>query len=235
VGVKIISSNFDIGYLKKLVENNLTKEILLTSKKNRALKVNNIPNGWNLLGTGNYAAVFYHNEFPKYAVKVYRKKIESYKNKSSGINEELLIYKKLNSLNSRYFARLYFHGEDYIVIDHIKGMTLYECLKTGTYISQNIINEVDDAILCLKKSNLSSHDIHFKNIIMNGQSIVIIDVSDFFNFEYCPLWNDSKKFYKLYKLLPLFPIPEILLNMGRLFYRQVYYVLKYFRIETRIT
>jgi hypothetical protein len=70
---------------------------------------------------------------------------------------------------------------------------------------------------------------------MTDHGAVIIDVSDFLNSEYCPLWDDSKKFYNIYKLLPLFPMPDFLLILGKLFYRRIYYLLKYFRIEARIT
>jgi len=227
--VKFISVN--IEYLKNLIENDLIKKILLKSKKNRPLIVDKIPTGWNLLGTGNYAAVFYHNKFPKHAVKVYRKINTNYKNKKDGIKEEIIVYQKLNSLDESYFAKLHCYGENYIVIDRINGITLYECLKKGIYIPPYIIKEVDIAISHLKKLNLSSHDVHFKNILFDNRHIVIIDVSDFLNFEYCPLWNDSKKFYKLYKKMPVFPIPRFLLNIGRHFYRIIYYTLKYFRIE----
>lgn len=230
-GVKIIS-NVNIAYLKDLVENELIFKISLSSKKNKPLKVSNIPTKWNLVGSGNYAAVFFHDEFPDYAVKVYSRKNLTYKSKKEGVNDEISVYKKLSTDYSSYFAKLHYYGDDYIIIDRIRGYTLYECLNKGINIPQHIIDKVDKAITHLKKLNLSSHDIHFKNIIMSGDNVVIIDVSDFLNFEYCPLWNDSKRFYKLYKRLPLFPIPGIILSMGRIIYRIFYNILKYFRIET---
>lgn len=231
VGVKIIN-NDNIEYLKDLVANELINEIILASKKNKPLKVNKVPNKWHLLGTGNYAAVFFHDEFPNYAVKVYSHKNNTYKSKKQGIKDEVSVYKKLNTLNVNYFAKLHFYSDNYIIIDRIRGFTLYECLNRGIYIPPNIITDVDKAIKYLKDLDLSSHDIHFKNIIMSGNSAVIVDVSDFLNFEYCPLWNDSKRFYKLYKILPVFPIPELILNLCRFNYRIIYSLLKYFRFQT---
>jgi serine/threonine protein kinase len=153
---------------------------------------------------------------------VYREKNTKYKNKKEGINEEITVYKKLNSLENLYFAKLYTYGKNYIIIDRIEGITLYEYLKKGIYISYNLIKEVDKAIIQLKNLKLSSHDIHFKNIMVTKKQVVIIDVSDFLNFEYCPLWNDSKKFYKVYNKLPTFPVPEIILKLSKSIYKFIY-------------
>ena len=99
---------------------------------------------------------------------------------------------------------------------------LYECLNYGIKIKRNSIIKVDEAINYLKEQNLSPHDIHFKNIIQTNDSIVIIDVSDFLNFEYCHLWESSKKFYNIYEKFPAFPIPKLILVIGRIVYKKFY-------------
>lgn len=204
-----------------LIEENLIKNIVIESKYRHSVKVSNIPINWHVLGTGNYAAVLFHDDFPEYAVKVYRRTSNKYKNKSQGINDEVLVYQKLNSFKRNFFAQLhhYDYERKYIIIDRIEGITLYECLRRGIKIPDEVINQVDNAIEYLKSLNLSPHDIHFKNIITLDKTAKIIDVSDFLNFEYCPLWDHSKKFYSFYNKIHIFPIPAFLLNIGKNFYK----------------
>lgn len=216
--------------LKIIIEKDL-KDLILVKSLVSPVKVLKNPTNWIILGTGNYAAVFYHENYPEFAIKVYREKNTQYKNKKEGIKEEIAVYKKLNSLNKHYFAKLHNYGKNYIIIDRIEGITLYEYLKKGIYISPDIIKEVDIAISQLKNINLSSHDIHFKNILVTKKEVIIIDVSDFLNFDYCPLWNDSKKFYNFYQKIPIFPIPEIILNISKFLYKFIYYLSKLFKFK----
>ncbi|MFZ5987183.1 MAG: serine/threonine protein kinase [Bacillota bacterium] len=196
-----------------LIENQLLKQVRLESiYKNDPIVVSNIPEGWHLLGNGNYAGVFYHEEFPQYAVKVYAKGRE-------GIEEEKLVYKMIGKHES--FSECYHYGSTYLILKRLKVTSLYDCMKKGIFIPEKIIEDISEAIEYARSRGLHPHDIHFKNVGIQDGKGIIIDVSDFLKTEDCTLWNDCKKFYfKAYKKLPfIVPIPDFSLNMGRKLYR----------------
>lgn len=196
-----------------IIENELIKEIKIKSVNPcDPVRVEYIPDNWILLGNGNYAVVVYHKDYPDYAVKIYAQGRE-------GIEQEKIVYKKLGK--NKYFSECYYFGDNYLILKRLRGKTLYDCLKKGIYIPEQVIKDIDNAISYAKKRELYPHDIHFKNVMLYNGRGIIIDISDFLKREYCPLWHDCKKFYyKVYKRSPIIvPMPNFFLNITRKVYR----------------
>lgn len=199
--------------LIRLVESELLGKVSIKSIHNsEPVVVTLIPDGWELIGNGNYAGVFFSVIYPEYVVKVYADGRE-------GIEEEKLVYQKLGKHES--FSECLYYDHNYLILKRLKGKTLYQCLKKGIYIPQSVINEIDAALKYAESKGLHPHDIHFKNVMMddNGKGIVV-DISDFMKEDFCSLWDDSKKYYyNVYSKFPVVPLPDSILNLSRKIYR----------------
>lgn len=135
--------------------------------------------------------------------------------------EEAQIYQKLQGIN--YFPTLYEAGENYLVIDYLRGFTFFECLSKGIVISSHYIKEVDQALLLARQRGLNPSDIHLRNIFLtNNGEIKVIDVARFSQKKDCMQWRDLKKaFYKWYNrgLCPK-KMPVWLLNLIAALYKK---------------
>ncbi|APH04758.1 hypothetical protein [Bacillus weihaiensis] len=185
--------------------------------------VKNIPRGWELIGRGNFAAVFTHPSLPNKVVKIYAEN-------KKGIEEEVKVYKKLGYHKS--FSMLYTFGSRYLVLERLEGVTLYQAFIEGIFIPKSVLGDVDDAIKYATKQGLNPTDIHGKNVIMLNGHGYIVDVSDFLKPYKCPKWRHLKRIYTLlyfplYKLHP-FSIPITLIERIRKSY-QFYLVISGFR------
>jgi len=136
--------------------------------------------------------------------------------------EEADIYRVLEG--NVYFPRLYEAGDNYLVMDYIQGVTLFDCLTQGIELNELVIQQVDKALLSAKRLGLNPSDIHLKNIILLPEGkIKIIDVARFRQTKDCRQWKDLKKaFFKFYKK-NFFPkkIPVFLLNFIVFLYKKV--------------
>jgi len=135
--------------------------------------------------------------------------------------EEARIYRKLQGID--YFPVLYEAGENYLVIDYLRGYTFFECLSKGLVIAPQHVQEVDHALMLARQKGLNPSDIHLRNIIFtfNGE-IKVIDVARFGQKKECTQWKDLKKaFYKLYNkgLCPK-KMPAWLLNLIATLYKK---------------
>lgn len=118
--------------------------------------------------------------------------------------EEANIYTKLQG--SEYYPTFYESGTNYLVIDYIKGDTLFDCLRKGIHITPEIIEEIDKALTYAKEKQLNPSDIHLRNIILTTDGkIKLIDVARFAQTKDCTQWNDLKAAFHLYYNKPLFP------------------------------
>lgn len=204
-----------IESLINIVVDKLLPELSLQSvHPNDPIVVNNLPSPWILLGSGNYASVLYHPNFPEFAVKIYAKG-------KLGIEEEIEVYNKLG-IHPAY-SQCYYNCNNFLILKRLKGETLYNCLKKGVFIPRSVIDDIDEALEYARKQGLNPHDVHVKNVMMLNGKGVIVDVSDFYKNEPCYLWDDFKKIYfKIY--LSLFskiniPLSDFLLNSIRKSYR----------------
>ncbi|WP_409304379.1 protein kinase family protein [Peribacillus sp. SCS-155] len=136
-------------------------------------------------------------------------------------HEEAEIYKQLKHLT--YFPKFYAEGPNYLVIDFIKGKTLFECLSEGILITDQHIKEIDMALRLAKLEGLNPSDIHLKNIFLTDEGeIKIIDVARFRQTKECYQWNDIKwAFYRWY-MRRFFPkkIPVPVLNAISAIYKK---------------
>ncbi len=176
--------------------------------------VNFCPPPWKRLGAGNYAAVFYHPQFPEQVVKVYAPG-------RPGLSEEVEVYGRLGTHPA--FSQCLCSGENFLVLKRLHGMTLYDCLHKGVPIPEQVIQDIDAALDFARRQGLFPHDVHGRNVMMADQRGIVVDVSDFLHEEPCKAWEDVKKAYhRIYVPLirPLrIPIPYGLLDGVRQVYR----------------
>ncbi|MGD6817444.1 serine/threonine protein kinase [Metabacillus sp. 84] len=190
--------------------------------------VKNIPEGWSLLGRGNYAAVFEHKELPGKIVKLYA-------DNRGGADKERRVYQQLGS--HPFYSEMYSSGDRYLVLRKLEGLTLYEALRKGKFIPRQVIEDVDSAISFARSKGLNPTDIHGKNVMMKGGRGYVIDVSDFLEEFSCPRWKDFKKaYFRLY--LPLtrykkLKIPRWMLERIRKGYQKYLKISGYYKRKKR--
>lgn len=135
--------------------------------------------------------------------------------------EEASIYQTLKGIP--YYPTLYDSGRNYIVIDFIKGLTLFECITNGKIITSAHIKEIDHAISLAKNLGLNPSDIHLRNIfITNNNEIKLIDVARFRQEKECRQWKNLKKaYYQLYRKYYFFKkMPASFLNITGALYNK---------------
>lgn len=96
----------------------LAKATIESVDPKEPVKVRSVPKPWKVLGTGNYAAVFYHPEAPDYAVKVYAPG-------RPGLTEEAEVYRRLGRHPA--FSECYYNGPDFLILKRLRespSMTL---------------------------------------------------------------------------------------------------------------
>jgi len=133
------------------------------------------------------------------------------------------IYEQLNPFPT--FAKQYAYGPDYLIIEYIEGQTLFECLISGTVITDDVIETVDRALTEARSVGLNPSDIHLRNILLTPTGTRIIDVARFRQTDPCTQWDDLKRAYQYFYAKSYFPkrFSETFLNAvadvykGRLF------------------
>lgn len=202
-----------------LTEQSLLSDLELNSiDPTNPVRVEETPQGWELLGAGNYAGVFAHRDHSDIAVKVYAPGRE-------GWESECEVYRLIG--NHPAYSTCYHAGEHnghyYLILKRLKGKTLYQCIIDGIAIPKTVIEDIDQALGYARSRGLHPHDVHGKNVmVMNGRGIVL-DISDFLKEEPCTMWEDLKRAYnRIY--MPFLskkpvPVPEWVLNGVRKGYR----------------
>lgn len=196
------------------------RQILLPGVKIASLDPHNpvvvhyVPPPWQVLGTGNYAAVFYHPDFPDQVVKVYAPG-------RSGQQEEIQVYRRLGPHPA--FSQLLYAGDEFLVLKRLHGITLYNAMHLGIPIPKQVIQDIDEALRYARQRGLFPHDVHGRNVMMQDGRGLVVDVSDFLHQETCSAWKDLKTaYYWLYRpfLSPLrVRVPYFMLDLVRLVYR----------------
>lgn len=211
-----------LGSLIELTEQVLLKGLKLESvDPGNPVQVQHLPEGWKLLGAGNYAAVFTHPSFAEYAVKVYAPDRE-------GWHSEKEVYERLGEhpAYSTCYASGIFEGLYYLILRRLSGKTLYQCMLEGILIKEQVIEDIDKALDYARSRGLNPHDVHGKNVMVSedGRGLVV-DVSDFLKEDPCLMWDDLKRGYnRIY--MPFLskrpvPVPEWVMNGVRKGYRWV--------------
>ena len=181
------------------------------------VKVHKLPSPWQVLGTGNYAAVVYHPDYPLVVVKIYAPG-------RPGFEEEREVYRRLGSHPA--FSECLYAGEGFLVLKRLQGVTLYDCLHLGLRIPERVIRDIDQALDYARGRGLHPHDVHGRNVMMLEGRGLVVDISDFLDEETCSKWNNLKRaYYWLY--LPLFSplrlrVPYFALDIVRTSYRLLF-------------
>lgn len=152
--------------------------------------VTHLPEPWELVGTGNYAGVFAHPDYPDVVVKLYAPG-------RPGIENEKEVYKKLGE--TKYFPVCYQAGDNYLVIKRIRGISLFDCVRYGIPIPSQVIEDVETALAVARAKGLHPHDVHGKNVLMYQGHGYLIDVSDYNKAQEDTKWRDLRKaYYRFY-------------------------------------
>ncbi len=184
---------------------------VVIDKKNRLIRYDD---SLELVGTGRSAFVFKINASNR-AIKVFFPAFISI------AKEEAEIYKILQ--NIPYYPVMHDFGLNYIVIDYIEGLTLFECLAQGEIITRAHIKEIDFALSLARDRELNPSDIHLRNIFITADGkIKMIDVARFRQRKHCRQWHDLKKAYNQYYRKRFFPkkIAVWQLNMIAFLYKK---------------
>lgn len=210
-----------IGTFAELTERKLLPVLdLASTHPGDPVRVLEVPDGWQLIGAGNYAAVFAHDDYEEAVVKVYAPGRE-------GWEAEREVYRKLgrHPAYSVCYAAGECEGLNYLVLKRLRGKTIYQCMLDGDPIPERVIADIDAALDYARDQGLRPHDVHGKNVMVSGGRGLVVDVSDFLKWEHCPMWDDLKKAYaRIY--VPFmgkrpFPVPAWVMNGVRKGYRWI--------------
>jgi hypothetical protein len=181
--------------------------------ENELVDTSSIPPNFICVGKGTDAAVFVHSAYPSYAFKVYADgKEEKRKNEEKA-------YRVLQ--RNPYFPRFYGSEGRYLVMSYEQGVNLYECLTKGIEIPPTIIEKVDTAIAYARSVGLNPRDIHLKNIILQEDTVKLIDVSEYVKSGNDKRWEHLKEGYRLYyPLLASRKIPPSLIEFVKKQYKK---------------
>jgi predicted Ser/Thr protein kinase len=188
----------------------LSKTVII-NKKNRLISHDD---SLILVGTGRSAFVFRIKSSNK-AIKIF------FPTFSYLAAKEAEIYKTLQ--NIAYYPSIYETGLNYIVMDYIEGLTLFQCMSHGKIITPAHLKEIDYALSLASDQGLNPSDIHLRNIfITSTNEIRIIDVARFRQKKDCRQWADLKKAYNQFYRKRWFPkkIPATLLNIIAFLYKK---------------
>ncbi|MEI7024229.1 serine/threonine protein kinase [Paenibacillus sp. y28] len=194
------------------VEEMLPQLELDGSRLHEPVQVKRLPKPWRVAGCGNYAGVFLHPDYPGFVVKVYAPG-------KPGWADEVEVYKRLGSHPA--YSECYHARAGYLVLRRLSGMTLYNCIRKGVPIPQQVIRDIDKALAYAVSRGLSPHDVHGKNVMMKDGRGIVVDVSDFLEQDPCEMWEDLKKAYNRFYFpwLRRIPVPDKILNLVRKGYR----------------
>ncbi len=204
-----------VGPLTRLVYEELLPALRIESvSPHDPVVVRHLPSPWRVLGRGNYAAVLCHPDFPERVVKVYAPG-------RPGFEAEREVYRRLGE-HPAYSECLY-AADGFLVLRRLHGVTLYDCVHRGLPISEQVIQDIDEALGYARARGLHPHDVHGRNVMMQDGRGLVVDVSDFLKEEDCTKWEDLKAaYYRLYRpwFMPLrLHVPYFVLDLVRLGYR----------------
>lgn len=201
-----------INALMPHIEQELLPSLQLVSLNPRdPVHVQVVPDPWQVIGTGNYAAVFVHPQFVDLVVKIYAPD-------RPGIQDEIQVYQQLGSHPT--FSQCFYADDRFLILKRIHGITLYDCVHEGIFIPPIVIQDVDRALEYARQQGLRPHDVHGRNVMMSQGRGIVVDISDFLHEgRHSQAWSDLRWAYcRLY--LPIFSrfcpkVPYFYLNLIR--------------------
>lgn len=192
----------------------LPKTEIVSIAPHDPIQVRYLPDLWQFLGAGNYAAVFCHCDHPDVVVKVYAPG-------RPGFEEEVEVYRRLGSHPA--YSQCLYAADGFLILKRLYGTTLYDCMHLGIPIPKQVIRDVDQALEYARDRGLRPCDVHGRNVMLYEGRGLVVDVSDFLKPKNCHRWRSLKRaYYWLYRpfLAPLrLRIPYSVLNVVRKSYR----------------
>lgn len=172
---------------QKAVQQELLPDLKLASvEPYNPVIVHQVPYPWQCLGTGNYAAVLAHPDYPEQVVKVYAPG-------RPGLEAEIEVYRRLGDHPA--YSRCDAYGDNFLVLQRLRGVTLYDGLQRGVPIPPQVIRDIDAALAYARQQGLHPHDVHGRNVMLSDGRGLVVDVSDFLNAAPCRAWEDVKRAY----------------------------------------
>ncbi|MBD2139368.1 serine/threonine protein kinase [Anabaena sp. FACHB-1237] len=204
-----------INQLVESIEQDLVPNLILESvDPHDPIEIHQIPQPWEIVGKGNYAAVVYHPQYLDLVVKIYAPG-------RPGFEEEVEVYNRLGSHPA--FSECFYANNGLLVLKRLYGVTLYDCMQRGLRIPKQVIEDIDQALKDAIARGLYPHDVHGKNVMMFEGRGLVVDISDFLHQEKCGKWENLKRaYYWIYRpiISPLgLKISPSLLNAVRKTYR----------------
>lgn len=184
---------------------------VVANPDNEPVTIEGIADGFRCIGVGTDAAVFQFLQAPEYAFKLYAE------GKKEKLEAEAKVYAQIGS--SPYFSSCYGATDRLLVIKYEEGVTLFDCLLQGIHVSEQVIEEVEEARDHIRKSGLNPRDIHLKNILLQNGRAKLLDVSEYIKPGNDFRWEHLKKAYdEYYGIIDGKPMPFWLLDTIRKWY-----------------
>ena len=140
--------------------------------------------------------------------------VKIYASNRHGIKSEIEVYSKLGHHPS--FSYLYGHGDNFLILKRLRGLTLFDAVRSGVFIPNKVIDDINLALLYSKKVGLNPQDVHGKNVIKHKGRGYVVDVSDFLKVGHCQKWEHLvkayDKFYFPFFKRKCYPVPYFVLN-----------------------
>lgn len=189
---------------------------------NEPYRITRTPDRWHVLGTGNYAAVLYHDSDPELVVKMRLFEPQDEAVVRREFEEEKEVYRRIGEHHS--FSSCLYASFPFLVLKRLHGVTLHRALTDGIRIPKRAIDDINEGLEYARNQGLHPHDVHIKNVMLYQGRGYIADISDFLKEDYCRLWDDSMIFFKyLYRPLiyPLgVPVPAHWMHRVKVWYRR---------------
>lgn len=169
---------------------------------------------WTCEGAGNSAAVFRHCDYPDVAIKIFS---DSCKHIA---RQEAEVYRRLGE--SPFYPKFYGSGENFILMQYIPGISIHDCLLKGIWIPEQIVHDINDAVLNACQRGLNPRNLHAKNILIHNGRGYAVDVSEYMKKGKCYHWSLLRYgYYNIYRPFyrPGMKVPFWLLEYIRRIYR----------------
>jgi hypothetical protein len=158
---------------------------------NEPIVIGHVPLPLRVLGQGTDAVVVQHPDLPEQAFKVYAPETVGC------LAHEYEAYERL--AGAAHFATCLGRGESYLVLSYESGPTLYQCLVEGIPIPERAMADVEAARRYARSVGLHPKDVHLKNVLLQGDRAVVLDVSKYVAAgDEDPVWDHLAEGYRRY-------------------------------------